>query len=112
AALQIFGVTKSFGATHVLRGVTMEVMSGEVMCLIGPNGAGKTTLLRIITGDQILDDGQIQLFDQDVSTWSTHARSRASLGMVFQIPSIFPDLTPRPEPPTRMFGSDKPGTPA
>src|SRR5699024_146850 len=40
AALQIFGVTKSFGATHVLRGVTMEVMSGEVMCLIGPNGAG------------------------------------------------------------------------
>lgn len=94
AALRIVGVTKSFGATHVLRGVSIEVMSGEVMCLIGPNGAGKTTLLRIITGDQILDDGQIQLFDQDVSTWSTHARSRASLGMVFQIPSIFPDLTP------------------
>jgi len=93
-ALQISGVTKSFNSTHVLRGVTMEIMKGEVMCLIGPNGAGKTTLLHTITGGQLLDSGQVRLFDEDISTWSIHARSQAGLGMVFQIPSIFPDLTP------------------
>src|SRR5699024_494120 len=49
SALQISRVTTSFGATEVLRGVTMSVASGEAMCLIGPNGAGKTTLLHIIT---------------------------------------------------------------
>jgi len=72
----------------------MSVASGEAMCLIGPNGAGKTTLLHIITGVQKHDNGQIRLFEEDISSWSVHARARASLGMVFQIPSIFPDLTP------------------
>lgn len=94
SALEVLGVTKSYGATHVLRGVTIEVPNGEVMCLIGPNGAGKTTLLEIITGGQPLNDGQIRLFDEDISTWSIHARAQAGLGMVFQVPSIFPDLTP------------------
>lgn len=93
-ALEVQEVTKSYGATDVLRGVTMEVRNGEVMCLIGPNGAGKTTLLSMITGGQPIDSGQIRLFGDDISTHQIHARSRAGLGMVFQIPSIFPDLTP------------------
>lgn len=94
SALEIRDLMKSFGATRVLRGVDLEVMSGEVMCLIGPNGAGKTTLLHTVTGGQNFDEGSIHLFGEDISTWSIHARAQAGLGMVFQIPSIFPDLTP------------------
>lgn len=93
-ALRITGVIKSYGATRVLRAVDLEVSDGEVICLIGPNGAGKTTLLDIVGGDQPGDSGEIRLFGDDVSGWTIHARARAGLGKVFQIPSVFTDLTP------------------
>jgi len=92
-ALGIRGVTKSFGATSVLTGVDLTVRDGEVVCLIGPNGAGKTTLLNIVGGDLAASGGTIEVFGRDVSRKAIHERSREGVGKVFQIPSVFADLT-------------------
>ena len=48
--IEIKEIDKSFGKNHVLRGISMEALDGEILCLLGPSGAGKTTLIRLITG--------------------------------------------------------------
>lgn len=93
-ALRTAGVSKSYGATEVLAGVDLDVAAGEIVCLIGPNGAGKTTLLDIIAGDRPPDGGAVWLFGEDIAARSIGARAQAGLGKVFQIPSVFEDLTP------------------
>ena len=55
------GVTKSYGAVDVLRGVTLEVARGEVTCLIGPSGSGKSTLLRCINHLEKHDAGELRV---------------------------------------------------
>jgi branched-chain amino acid transport system permease protein len=79
----------------VIQGVDLEVPAGQVLCLIGPNGAGKTTLLSIVGGDLVAEKGRIALFGRDVSDWASHRRARLGLGRLFQIPSVFLELTPR-----------------
>lgn len=108
-ALQLDGVTKSFGATKVITGIDMTVADGEIICLIGPNGAGKTTLLNIVAGDLPRQDGSIRLFEQDISDWSIHARAGKGLGKVFQIPSVFADLTPAQNLQIAQAEAQKPG---
>jgi branched-chain amino acid transport system permease protein len=94
-ALDITGVVKSFGPVPVIRGVDLQVPAGQVLCLIGPNGAGKTTLLSIVGGDLVAEKGRIALLGLDVSNWAPHRRARLGLGRLFQIPSVFLELTPR-----------------
>lgn len=55
--IAINNIYKSFGDTAVLRGVSLEVASGEVVCLIGPSGSGKSTVLRCINGLESYDHG-------------------------------------------------------
>lgn len=93
-AVQARDIHKSFGATKVLTGIDLLVPTGEVLCLIGPNGAGKTTLLNIVAGDVPATAGTVAVFDADASRWRIHRRALAGMGKVFQIPSVFTELSP------------------
>jgi sulfate/thiosulfate transport system ATP-binding protein len=83
-------VRKSFGPHEVLRGIDLEVHSGEFLALLGPSGCGKTTLLRILAGLEFADSGQVFFEDEDVSDRSVHERG---LGFVFQHFALFRHLT-------------------
>ena len=97
-------VWKSFGSLDVLRGVTLQVASGEVMCLIGPSGSGKSTFLRCINTLERVDAGRLyvdgELVGYDERDGVLHeqstrqaARQRRRIGMVFQQFNLFPHVT-------------------
>jgi len=73
---------KSYGATHAVRGVSFEVMRGEVFGLLGPNGAGKTTILEMIDGMLQIDSGAVMVDGVDVAR--EPERVRASIGIALQ----------------------------
>ncbi|HEX7297582.1 MAG TPA: ATP-binding cassette domain-containing protein [Solirubrobacteraceae bacterium] len=93
-ALSITDATKSFEALPVIQDVSVAVPAGQIVCLIGPNGAGKTTLLNIVAGDLDAERGLICISGQDVTRWPPHRRAELGLGRLFQIPSLFLELTP------------------
>ena len=95
---------KSFGANHVLRGVSLSVERGEVVCIIGPSGSGKSTLLRCINYLEQPEEGRITIDGQnayrDVVNGKIKnypmkqiAATREKIGMVFQQFNLFPHLT-------------------
>ena len=92
-ALQLDGVSKSFGGLQAVVRVTLAVRSGERRALIGPNGAGKTTLFNLIAGALPVSSGTITLFGRDVTGTPAHRRAGQGLARTFQITNIFPDLT-------------------
>jgi branched-chain amino acid transport system ATP-binding protein len=92
-ALELKGLSKSFGGLHAVRGVTLKIMPGDRKAIIGPNGAGKTTLFNLITGIFPATSGQVLLFGQDVSRWPSHRRTALGMARTFQITSLFPRLT-------------------
>ena len=92
-SLSLRDVIKNFGQTEIIRGVNMEIKSGERHALIGPNGAGKTTLFNLITGIYPVTSGQVLLFGQDVTKWPSHRRTAMGMARTFQITSLFPGLT-------------------
>ena len=61
AAVEIRGVTKSFGAVEVIRGVDVDITDGEFVVLVGPSGCGKSTLLRMIAGLEQITSGEISI---------------------------------------------------
>ncbi|HEU0231477.1 MAG TPA: amino acid ABC transporter ATP-binding protein [Burkholderiaceae bacterium] len=88
--IEISGLRKSFGDHEVLRGVSLEVARGEVVCLIGPSGSGKSTVLRCINGLESYDGGEVRVFGERVDRKSDAIhRLRGSLGMVFQRFNLF-----------------------
>ena len=88
------GVHKSFGGTEVLRGVSMSVSRGEVVCLIGASGSGKSTLLRCINGLESYDRGKVEVDGRRVDPSSPAIREiRAEVAMVFQRFNLFPHRT-------------------
>jgi iron(III) transport system ATP-binding protein len=94
APISIRGITKSFGADPVLKGVSLEVAPGELVALLGPSGCGKTTLLRILAGLETPDDGEIVVRATTLTSRSVHvAPERRQVGMVFQDWALFPHLT-------------------
>lgn len=97
-------VEKRFGSLHVLKGVSMDVSKGEVVCMIGPSGSGKSTFLRCINQLEPLDGGMIWVGDEPVGFRkagralhelspgeAAHRRSR--IGMVFQHFNLFKHMT-------------------
>ncbi|MCW4385644.1 ATP-binding cassette domain-containing protein [Salinibacterium sp. SYSU T00001] len=94
AAVRVSQVQKSFGPVPIINGVDLTIQRGEVVCLIGPNGAGKTTLLNLIAGDLAPTSGRIEVLGEDVTNWAPHRRAHLGLGRLFQVPSLYPDLTP------------------
>jgi iron(III) transport system ATP-binding protein len=83
-------VGKAYGAVQALRGVSLDVAGGELICFLGPSGCGKTTLLRIIAGLEEVDRGRVLHCGRDLSP--VPARQR-NFGMVFQSYSLFPNRT-------------------
>ena len=92
-ALQLRGVTKSFGKTEIIRGVDLSVGQGERHAIIGPNGAGKSTLFNLITGRFPLTNGTITLNGQDLSGLAPYQINRLGLSRSFQITNIFPKMS-------------------
>ena len=91
--LAIDSVTRSFGGFVAVDGVSLELNAGELRGLIGANGAGKSTLLHLIYGRLRSDSGTIRFADTDVTSLPAHQRARLGMGLVFQVTSVFPDLT-------------------
>ena len=88
----IRGVTKSYGALPILRGIDLTIDPGEFVVLLGPSGCGKSTLLNIVAGLEPLDDGAIEIAGEDM----THADpSKRHLAMVFQSYALFPTMSVR-----------------
>jgi polar amino acid transport system ATP-binding protein len=94
AFLELRGVRKSFGSTHVLRGIDLDVDLHQVVCLIGASGSGKSTMLRCINQLETIDDGVIRLDDDRVSGRGIDVDSlRREVGIVFQSFNLFPHMT-------------------
>lgn len=88
--LRLRGITKAFGAFVALRGITLEIPEGELVCFLGPSGCGKTTLLRIVAGLDVQTAGRVEQAGRDISALPP---SRRDFGIVFQSYALFPNLT-------------------
>ncbi|MEX1377234.1 MAG: sugar ABC transporter ATP-binding protein [Eubacteriales bacterium] len=91
--LRVEKIYKSFGSNVVLRGIDMELKSGEVLALIGGNGAGKSTLMKIIMGIYQCDKGNIYVNDKLLHLSNASAALAAGIYMVPQEPMLFPNMT-------------------
>ena len=97
-------VCKSFGALHVLKGITLEIGKGEVLCMVGPSGSGKSTFLRCINHLEQVNAGRLYV-DGDLIGYRERgdklhemsprdaAKQRREIGMVFQHFNLFPHRT-------------------
>ncbi|HEX6958072.1 MAG TPA: ABC transporter ATP-binding protein [Ferrovibrio sp.] len=92
-ALALDDVHKSFGATPIIRGVTLAVRQGERHAIIGPNGAGKSTLFHLISGRFPLSSGRISLNGEDITGLKPYEINRRGLSRSFQVTNIFPRMT-------------------
>ncbi|MBB6425248.1 ABC transporter ATP-binding protein [Sphingopyxis sp. JAI128] len=88
--LSIRDARKSFGATNVLKGVSIDVADGEFTVIVGPSGCGKSTLLRAVAGLEELTSGHIVIGDRDVTDL---APSERGIAMVFQSYALYPHLS-------------------
>ena len=107
--LAMSGVTKSFGAVVALRDGTLELFPGSIHALVGENGAGKSTLVKIIAGLYERDLGQVELAGETVAFRTTAESRAAGIAVIYQEPTLFPDLTVTENifmgrQPTRRFG--------
>jgi lipopolysaccharide export system ATP-binding protein len=93
ATLRTFNLTKSYGGRTVVRGVNLELTSGEIVGLLGPNGAGKTTTFYMTVGLTAPDSGRVELDGEDITGDPMYVRARKGIGYLPQEPSIFRGLT-------------------
>jgi multiple sugar transport system ATP-binding protein len=91
-SLTLRAVTKSFGATEVIRNVDLEIADGEFVIFVGPSGCGKSTLLRIIAGLEDATSGDIEIDGRRVNAT---APAQRGIAMVFQTYALYPHLTVR-----------------
>jgi spermidine/putrescine transport system ATP-binding protein len=89
-AIALEGVSKRFGKSEAVRGVTLAIGEGEFFSLLGPSGCGKTTTLRMIAGFEVPDEGRILLQGRDVTDVLA---SRRPVNMVFQQYALFPHMS-------------------
>ncbi|MEM9197486.1 MAG: urea ABC transporter ATP-binding protein UrtD [Pseudomonadota bacterium] len=95
AALKLDGLGVSFGGFKAVDRFTTVVDEGELRVVLGPNGAGKTTMMDLVSGKTHATEGQVSLFNRNITNWPEHEIARAGIGRKFQIPSIFRDLRVR-----------------
>jgi len=91
--LSVVDVTKSFGPTHALRGVSLDLRAGEIHSLVGENGAGKSTLIKIMTGLYRPDEGNIAIGGELIDVRSPAVAQANGIACIYQEPLVFPDLT-------------------
>ncbi|MFT4063874.1 amino acid ABC transporter permease/ATP-binding protein [Paraburkholderia sp.] len=102
-AIEAVNVHKYYGSHHVLKGINLKVMSGEVVSIIGPSGSGKTSLIRTLNGLEVIDDGDVKLNNKPFLFSHKSYRGREAraayhdgilhIGMVFQSFNLFPHRT-------------------
>jgi len=93
--LHTCGLKKSFGDRVVVKGVDLEVASGEVVGLLGPNGAGKTTTFYMVVGLSRPDTGRVLIGEEDITGLPMYLRARKGISYLPQEPSVFRRLTVR-----------------
>ncbi|WP_122816034.1 sugar ABC transporter ATP-binding protein [Nocardioides pantholopis] len=93
ATLVLREVSKSFGSVVALRSGTLEVQPGSIHALVGENGAGKSTLVKIVAGLYRRDGGTFRFQGQDVDFGSTAESKAAGIAVIYQEPTLFPDLS-------------------
>jgi branched-chain amino acid transport system ATP-binding protein len=92
-ALELRDIHKSFGATPIIRGVSLQVHEGERHAIIGPNGAGKSTLFNLISGRFAPSSGSIRVNGDDVTGQPPFELYRRGLARSFQVTNIYPHLS-------------------
>ena len=93
STLHTEALTKSYSGRTVVKGVSLDVSSGEVVGLLGPNGAGKTTTFYMTVGLTVPDSGRVFLDGEDVTDAPMYVRARKGIGYLPQEPSIFRGLS-------------------
>src|ERR1044072_5450293 len=93
STLQTRELTKTYGGRTVVRGVSIEVGSGEIVGLLGPNGAGKTTTFYMTVGLTGPDSGRVELDGHDITDDPMYVRARKGIGYLPPEPSISRGLT-------------------
>lgn len=91
--LQMDSISKRFGATLALEGVSLTVAAGEVLALVGENGAGKSTLMKILAGALLPDSGRMQLDGGKYAPGDPRAARAAGVAMIYQELNLAPHLT-------------------
>jgi lipopolysaccharide export system ATP-binding protein len=91
--LKAVNLFKAYSKRPVVKGVSLEVKSGEIVGLLGLNGAGKTTSFYMITGLIPPDQGTVFLDDKEITSWPMYKRARAGIAYLPQEPSVFRKLS-------------------
>jgi branched-chain amino acid transport system ATP-binding protein len=92
-ALQLRELRKNFGATQIIRNVSLDVAAGERHAIIGPNGAGKSTLFNLVSGRFAPTSGSIRLHGEEIAGLRPYRISRRGLSRSFQVTNIFPRMS-------------------
>jgi spermidine/putrescine ABC transporter ATP-binding subunit len=92
ADLKVEGLQKRFGDVVALDGVSLDIVSGELLTILGPSGSGKTTMLKVVAGFETPDAGVVRIDGVEITTLPPAKRD---IGMVFQNYALFPHLTVR-----------------
>lgn len=92
-AVDIAGLTKTFGGVKAVADVTIKVPTGRVHGILGPNGAGKTTVLNMISGFVRADDGHVRVFGDDVTRMQPFNIARLGVARTYQNIRLFPGLS-------------------
>ncbi|AYY15336.1 sugar ABC transporter ATP-binding protein [Actinobacteria bacterium YIM 96077] len=92
-AVRLTGASKSFGSVVALRDASIDIHAGEAHALVGENGAGKSTLIKILAGAHRPDSGTLEIDGHPVEFSGTAAAKAAGIAVIYQEPTLFPDLT-------------------
>ncbi len=117
AILTARNLSKTYGTTHVLHALDMEIHAGESIAILGQSGSGKTTLLSLLAGLESPDEGQVLFDGKDLGGLNADALARLrgkSMGIIFQEYHLVPSLTARENVtlPLEILGEKNPGAKA
>src|ERR1700738_5024215 len=91
--LEVYDINTYRGPAHVLRGVSINVDTDEVVALVGRNGAGRTTIIESVIGLLPVRSGQIRFRDEEITSLPPHRRAKRGIGYAPENSGIFPELT-------------------
>jgi rhamnose transport system ATP-binding protein len=91
--LEASSITKSYSGVRALRGVSFDLLPGEVHALVGENGAGKSTLIKVLTGAVTPDSGTLRVSGRPIENHNPVQAHALGIAAVYQQPALFPHLT-------------------
>jgi branched-chain amino acid transport system ATP-binding protein len=103
--LETKSLTKKFGGFTALENASLSVEQGEIRFVIGPNGAGKSTFFKLVVGFHTPNSGTILYKNKNIEKLKTHERIKLGMGIKFQAPSVFSELTINSSPMASCFTS-------